>query len=350
MSRLYLYPTDKIQIKITPRHLFLTIERTEFIYHFCCLLFPMSPRLTRLIRGMDPINTMSAFFFIIYFLMMGSTWSTLNWGGLDILLPLLAVIAIYSLGWGSFYYRRKKNNDIAVNGIVVERKRLIKYLLNIVPLIIIYQNMSFFGQSGHADLWDATMYRADEWLVGEIPALWAQNIYSDLLSEIMSISYFIYFAAPLTYMLLYWKKEFPLFRKYIFSTLFMHYIALMFFIAIPVTGPKYYYEDMFAKDVGGWTFTHFNSWIYEFARSNTTDCFPSMHVGLFLLITYYMYRYDRRSLFITIPVTLLMSASTLYLGYHYLIDIVAAVILVIITLLFTHYYFKWWKRSGRSAL
>ena len=346
MSRLYLYPTNKIQIKITPRHLFLTIERTEFIYHFCGLLFSMSPRLTRFIRGMDPINTMSAFFFIIYFLMVGLTWSTLNWGQLDILLPLLAVIVIYSLGWGSFYYRKRKNTSNPVTVIIKERKRLIRYLLNLIPLVIIYQNISFFGRFGHADLWDTTMYRGDEWLTGEVPALWAQNIYSDVLTEIMSFSYFIYFAAPLTHMLLYWKKEYLLFRKFVSSTLFMHYIALMLFIAVPVTGPKYYYGDMFTKDVGGWAFTRFNSWIYEFARSNTTDCFPSMHVGLFLLMTYYMYRYNKRSLLITVPVTLLMSASTMYLRYHYLTDIVAAVILVIVTLLFTHYYFKWWKTTG----
>jgi len=251
-----------------------------------------------------------------------------------------------SIGWGSFYYRKKKKIGAASSGIVEERKRLIRYLLNLIPLVIIYQNISFFGRFGHAYLWDTAMYGADEWLVGEVPALWAQNIYSDVLTEIMSFSYFIYFAAPLTHMLLYWKKEYLLFRKYVCSTLFMHYIALMLFIAVPVTGPKYYYDDIFTKDMGGWAFTRLNSWIYEFARSNTTDCFPSMHVGLFLLMTYYMYRYNKRSLLITVPVALLMSVSTMYLRYHYLTDIVAAVILVIVTYLFTHYYFNWWKTTG----
>ena len=273
--------------------------------------------LYRCLRQMGCINTLSACFFIVYFTLMILTWRTLLWTELQLILPLLAVITTYAVGWGIFRYRKKRTSK-PLKALEYERKRFTRYFLWLIPLIIIYENIRFFGQT---NLQDPLMYGADQWLVGEIPSLWAQHIYSDLLTEIMSVSYFIYFFTPLPFIYLYWKKKFNIVRKMIFSMLFMHYIALMLFIALPVEGPKYYYASEFTNDLGGWFFTDFNIWTYETVRSSTTDCFPSMHVGLFLVITFYLYKHNWRSLYFSVPLTLIMSASTLYLRYHYLIDI-----------------------------
>jgi len=285
------------------------------------------------------INTLSAFFFIVYFIVMILTWGTLKWNEVQLILPLLALLAIFAVGWGIFHYRKKKTSKTE-EALEFERKTFIKHFLWLMPLIIIYENIRFFGQT---NLQDPLMYRADQWLTGEIPSIWAQHIYSNLLTEIMSVSYFIYFFTPIAYIYLYWKKKFNLVGKMLFAMLFMHYIALMLFIALPVEGPKYYYASQFTNDIGGWFFTDFNIWAYETVRSSTTDCFPSMHVGLFLVISYYLYRHNRKTLYFMVPVTLLMSASTLYLRYHYLIDIIATVFLVVLTILFTHYSNKWWN-------
>lgn len=297
--------------------------------------------LYRCFKRMGWINTLSACFYIIYFIVMVLTWQTLRWNELQLVLPLLALTAIYAVGWGIFHYKKKGNSN-PVRELEYQRKRFIKHFLWMMPIIIIYENIRFFGQT---NLQDPLMYRADQWLTGEIPSILAQHIYSNLLTEIMSFSYFIYFFTPLPFIYLYCKKKFKLIEKILFAILFSHYIALMLYIALPVEGPKYYYASDFTQNVGGCLFTDFNMWVYETVRSSTTDCFPSMHVGLFLVISYYLYRYNWRTLYFMVPVTLMMSASTLYLRYHYLIDIIAAIFLVVLTVLFTRYSSKWWKRT-----
>jgi len=301
----------------------------------------MNPKLSGLLSRLGPFNTISICFFSVYLLMMVLSWDTLIWKELDLLVPAVAVLVVMILGWSLFIYRKKKGQQ-TIDELRGERKRLTRYLLEAVPLVLIYQNITFFGRTIR---YDPAMYRADEWLTGVVPAVWAQNVYSHLFSEIMSFSYFIYLFAPLTYILIYWKRSYALFRKYLFATMFMHFTALMFYVAVPVEGPKYYYANEFTSDLGGWIITDFNRWFIEGIRSTTTDCFPSMHVGLFLLMTYYMYRYDPRLLWVTVPVTILMSMSTLYLRYHYFIDVMAGIVLVGLTIVFTHLYFRIWRRD-----
>jgi len=313
----------------------------QFIYHFHGDIKPMNPKLSGMLSRLGPFNTISICFFSVYILMAILSRDTLVWKELDLHMPALALLVALILAWSLFLLRKKKGVR-KIDELEGERKRLARNLLEAVPLVLIYQNVSFFGRTMR---YDQAMYRADEWLTGIVPAIWAQNVYSNLFTEIMSFSYFIYLFAPITYMLIYWKRSYVLFRKYLFATVFMHFIALMFYVAVPVEGPKYYYANEFTSGMGGWVLTDFNRWFIESIRSTTTDCFPSMHVGLFLLMTYYMYRHDRRSLWVTIPVTLLMSMSTLYLRYHYFIDVVAGIVLVCIAIVFTHLLFRIWKRD-----
>ena len=54
------------------------------------------------------------------------------------------------------------------------------------------------------------------------------------------------------------------------------------------------------------------------------DCFPSLHVGIPLLLCFYLRNY-RRKLFVPALVYVgLMCCATIYLRYHYFIDVVAA--------------------------
>ena len=302
----------------------------------------MKGSLYRLLARLGPFNTISISFFAVYALVLLLVWDDLDWAELDLIIPGLAFLATLGLGWSVFLLKKRRSEDADVPRLKGERSRLIRYLLEAFPLLLIYQNIELYGQTRR---WDELMFEADRWMTGTLPSLWAQNVYSDLLTEIMSFSYLIYLLVPIAYMLVYRKKDYHLFRKFLFATLFIHFIALLLFIVVPVEGPKYYYADEFTKDIGGWAITDFNGQFFEFIRSSTTDCFPSMHVGLFLLITYYMYSYSRKSLVVTVPLSILMSASTLYLRYHYLTDLVAAVLLLAITIPFTELFFRWWSRD-----
>src|SRR4029077_18302191 len=57
------------------------------------------------------------------------------------------------------------------------------------------------------------------------------------------------------------------------------------------------------------------------------DVFPSLHVAISFVVWLYAYRNSKKLFWILSPLMLSLWFSTLYLRYHYLIDVVAGLIL-----------------------
>lgn len=280
----------------------------------------------------------------IFIVMAITTRSNLNWNRAQLGFPVISFCAGILLAEAIFLYRKysilphkciKKDSKL----LKVKRNRLIRALFEFFPLLLVYQNIGFFGRD---PIYDRTALEVDRLLMGETPAIVFQHIYTDGLTEIMSFFYLIYFIAPVAFILLYIKKSSELYREMVFSVIFLHFMALLLFIAIPIEGPKYHYSDLFHTDMGGWGLTSLNSTIFENLRSSTIDCFPSMHCGLFMMVTYYMYKYNKKSVFFWLPITLLLMVSTVYLRYHYMVDIIFAVLAVLLALTFSHLFLDWW--------
>jgi membrane-associated phospholipid phosphatase len=64
----------------------------------------------------------------------------------------------------------------------------------------------------------------------------------------------------------------------------------------------------------------------DFARIQR-DVFPSMHVAISFVVWLYAYRNSRRLFWIISPLILSLWVSTVYLRYHYLIDVLAGLAL-----------------------
>ena len=77
----------------------------------------------------------------------------------------------------------------------------------------------------------------------------------------------------------------------------------------------------------------------NFARIRR-DVFPSMHVAISLVVWLYAYRNSKRLFWILSPLILSLWLSTLYLRYHYLIDVLAGLILAPVSYLLANAFFR----------
>jgi membrane-associated phospholipid phosphatase len=59
----------------------------------------------------------------------------------------------------------------------------------------------------------------------------------------------------------------------------------------------------------------------------TRDCFPSGHTELTVLVLYYARKFDRRIFWWLLPFGIGIVLSTVYLRYHYVIDVIAGAVL-----------------------
>lgn len=188
----------------------------------------------------------------------------------------------------------------------------------------------------------------EQTLFGCQPALtFAQQWDHPVWSELMHLGYASYYPMIGVVTLYYFFRCYQDFNRASFVILASFFIYYVIFIALPVTGPQYYYlaagTDNIAQgifpDVGsyfnqhqealhmpGWEdgfFYHLVAGAHQ-AGERPTAAFPSSHVGVTtILMLLSWYSRSRRLFYSLLPLFLLMCLATVYIQAHYVIDVIA---------------------------
>ena len=84
-------------------------------------------------------------------------------------------------------------------------------------------------------------------------------------------------------------------------------------------------------------------------ESDRFAAFPSLHAAYVMIFAYFTIKLDRRLAFVAIPVLVAVLFSTLYLGQHYLIDLVAGALYALVPCLISErLYFKIPRKSTKE--
>ena len=123
------------------------------------------------------------------------------------------------------------------------------------------------------------------------------------------------------------------------------YISFIGYVIFPAIGPRFTLHDFHLTDTelpGIFLAEKIRSFInfVESIPDNVPnpqdyaqrDAFPSGHTIIILLITYLSRKIKSNSFYFYLPYSILMLFSTLYLRYHYFIDLVAGIPVVLITI------------------
>ncbi len=108
----------------------------------------------------------------------------------------------------------------------------------------------------------------------------------------------------------------------------MGYLTIMVmgvasYLVFPAVGPGSYLADRFTRELNGKALSHGVAYIISVGRVSY-DCFPSLHVGIPLLISLYLRDYRRKWFLPVLLYVACMCLATLYLRYHYLVDVLAS--------------------------
>lgn len=168
---------------------------------------------------------------------------------------------------------------------------------------------------------DALLRRIDRLLLPDTPAMllrgWAQPWLTELLSACYQLFFPLLIVAAVGYA---WRA--PAVARSAYSGLFSLYgVGFVGYTLAPALGPHLAFAGEFAPLAGG----PIAAWNAGLVRDFSTgvDVFPSLHVA----ITAYLLLIDRRFTPLRWRIMLLPCAclwfSTLYLRYHYLVDVLA---------------------------
>jgi len=198
--------------------------------------------------------------------------------------------------------------------------------------------------------------RIDLSLFGVHPTLWIERLLVPWLIDICAVAYASYYFIPVTLIVIlyFWGKE-EEFTVTTYTLLLGYYLSYAGYIAMPTIGPRFTLQSLYSAPLHGGGIAESIINILNALEGNKRNCFPSGHTQMTLISLWFAFTYRRPLFWIYLPICTALIFSTVYLRYHYVIDIVAGVAFAGITLLLSSAIMAWWTtgvfdRSGRSYI
>jgi membrane-associated phospholipid phosphatase len=171
---------------------------------------------------------------------------------------------------------------------------------------------------------DALLAKADVFILGQPPSFLLEPFIRPWLTDFLYLIYFshvVFF--PGVALWFYLNKEEKAFRRLMMGFLTIMLLGIASYILVPAVGPEKFYASQYAQDLNGHAISHGVDYIISNGRVSY-DCFPSLHVGIPLLLSLYLRDYRRKAFVPMLVYVAFMCFATIYLRYHYLVDVIAA--------------------------
>ena len=177
-----------------------------------------------------------------------------------------------------------------------------------------------------------SVYSLDRAVWGFNVTGWVQStFYSPTMTLVTSFFYSLHLPLVVITSFALWRFNRQVFGKYVTAMVLTSYAALVTFILLP-TAPPWYQGVAHDLFYGGTSSSLPNGLLYVVSvfESDKFASFPSLHAAYAVLFSYFMIKLDRRLAFVAIPITVGILFSTVYLGQHYLLDLVAGALYALI--------------------
>jgi membrane-associated phospholipid phosphatase len=214
-------------------------------------------------------------------------------------------------------------------------------------IILIYESLGDLIQHLRQDI-DPGLIRIDLFLFGLHPTVWAERWITSWLTDLMSFFYVSYYFIPVILSVtLYLRGQRQDFDRTIFVLLFGYYVSFIGYILFPAIGPRFTLNGLQTVPLEGSFLTDFVRDTLNQLEHNRRDCMPSGHTQLSLMTLYLAYRYQRKLLYLLAPLVAGLIVSTIYLRYHYVIDLFAGVAVAVACVIMAPRLYERWVASRR---
>jgi membrane-associated phospholipid phosphatase len=176
---------------------------------------------------------------------------------------------------------------------------------------------------------------ADRWLAdldyrlwGANPTVWLERIASRPLTELLQVCYTLFIPVVLFVAALLWSKRlYREFQYYAFLIALGFLISYIGYFIVPALGPRFLLKHLQHTMLQGLWFFHGMQTTLDRLESVNYDCFPSGHTELTILAWWGSRMVSNRLFRAYFAYTPVLIFATVYLRYHYSVDVLAGAVL-----------------------
>ena len=217
----------------------------------------------------------------------------------------------------------------------------------IVFVILIYDSLGDLIQYLSSDI-DSWLIRMDFLIFGVHPTVWMERWIGPRLTDGMSLAYASYYFIPLTLVVvLYGKGRMEDLSLSVFVLIFGYYISFIGYILFPAIGPRFTLTHLQTVPLEGSLLTDVVRDVLNALEHNKRDCMPSGHTQIVLMTLYLAYRYEKPLFYLFLPIICCLILSTVYLRYHYVVDLLAGAAMAVGCIVIGPRLHAWWSRSRK---
>lgn len=232
------------------------------------------------------------------------------------------------------------------------------------PLVfIVFKEIYIIIQSRGTRDFDYVFIALDRLMFGVDPTVWLSQFAHPVLTEILQIAYAGYFVILMGVGIELYKKKDAAgarepFARYVFMIVFGFCISYIGYLMFPGVGPRFTLHrfELLNQELPGIFLTIPIRDLLNAAESiprniqhavvvAQRDVFPSGHTQMALIALLFAFRYNLRSKYWYALLGFLMMVGTVYLRYHYVIDLVGGVIWMIAAAKISPVLYAWWEKE-----
>jgi membrane-associated phospholipid phosphatase len=169
-----------------------------------------------------------------------------------------------------------------------------------------------------------SLYGVDSILWGGNLTGWVQSYFnSSSLTSVATLLYELHMPLVVVTAFAIWRWRRGVFGHYVTVMAIVSFSALVTFVLFPTAPPWFagVAKNLLA-DANAGPAPGFASWLNNTILSDKFAAFPSLHAAYAMVFGYFMIRLDKRLAAVAIPIVVGILFSTVYLGQHYVIDLV----------------------------
>jgi len=241
------------------------------------------------------------------------------------------------------------------------RSRILRWIHDWYPvpsIFLLFKEVHVIIQLSARLDWDPLLINGDRAIFGTDPTVWLASYSTPILTEVLQIAYVSYYFIMLTVGIeLYLQREQNKFSFTFFTIVLGFFLSYLGYLAFPAVGPRFtlhHFEQLNSDLPGVWCTESLRNFINagESIPSDAVhavllaqrDAFPSGHTEMTLLSMYLAYRYTLRSRFLLTVLGILLIISTVYLRYHYVVDVLGGIVFMLLTVFAAPRLFRWWEQ------
>nr|MBN2277884.1 phosphatase PAP2 family protein [candidate division Zixibacteria bacterium] len=186
---------------------------------------------------------------------------------------------------------------------------------------------------------------------GDNPTLWLdRNLLNVWLTEILSLTYFLYYPMiPVFLLMAFIKKEYLVIEKSLAAICLTFFICYLIFIFYPIEGPRYFFAEKYINSISGPIFRPMVE-LVQAKGSVHGGAMPSSHFGEALVMLIFCLKYYKKAAIIFLVIDIGMALGTFYGRYHYVSDvIVGGIIGSVVTIIVMKYYERWFITTDKTC-